>query len=370
MERPSSAQVRFCTTRDGVNIAYAARGNGPPLVKTPNWLNHLQLDVGNVVWRAWIARLERSYTLVRYDARGCGLSDRTAADMSFAANQLDLEAVVDAAGLDTFALYGASQGAAIAIDYAARHRGRVSRLVLCGGYLQGILKRAGPAEGREEAAALLKLVELGWGRDNSAFRQVFATQFLPDATREQLQGFDEIQRNTVSPEGAARLLQTFYGIDVAAAAREVRCPTLVMHATHDARIPFEEGRRTAAAIPGAEFVALDTRNHIVIEQDPAWDRFFVEVDRFLLRAPGGVPAAAPDARVAALTAAELRVLELVAAGISNPRIAQQLGIAEKTVRNHINRIFSKLGAQDRSHAIVLARDAGMGRGTPSSAGGA
>lgn len=368
MTRPNSAQIRFCTTRDGVNIAYASRGAGPALVKTPNWLNHVQLDADNVVWRSWITRLERAHTLVRYDARGCGLSDRSAPDMTFAANQRDLETVVDAAGLETFVLYGASQGAAIAIEYAARHPDRVSHLVLCGAYLQGACQRRGPPEVRDEAGALLKLVELGWGRENSAFRQVFANQFIPNATREQLQGFDEIQRNTVSPEGAARLLRTFYEIDVEAAARQVRCPTLVLHATHDARIPFEEGRRTAATIPGAEFVALDSRNHILLDQDPAWERFFVEVDRFLNRAPAPAPARAHAAHIAALTAGELRVLELVAAGISNPRIAQQLGIAEKTVRNHINRIFSKLGAQDRSQAIVLARNSGFGRETLPSAG--
>lgn len=361
MDAPTSAQVRFCTTRDGVNIAYAARGSGIPVVKTPNWLNHVELDVDSVVWRSWIERLERDHTLVRYDARGCGLSDRSATEMSFAANQLDLEAVVDAARLDTFVLYGASQGAAIAIEYAARHPDRVSHLVLCGAYLQGAWKRPGSPEAKEEASALLKLVEIGWGRDNSAFRQVFANQFIPDATREQLQGFDEIQRNTVSPEGAARLLRTFYDIDVVATARRVRCPTLVLHATHDARIPFEEGRRTASTIPGAEFVSLDTRNHILLAHDPAWERFVQEFARFLQSAASSLPPGAGQARFAQLTPAELRVLNLVAAGVSNPQIAQRLRIAEKTVRNHINHIFSKLPAQDRSEAIVLAREAGFGR---------
>jgi pimeloyl-ACP methyl ester carboxylesterase/DNA-binding CsgD family transcriptional regulator len=362
VDGPNSAQVRFCTTRDGVNIAYAARGSGPAFVKTPNWLNHVELDVDSVVWRSWIARLERDHTLVRYDARGCGLSDRRAPEISFAANQLDLEAVVDGAGLDTFVLYGASQGAAIAIEYAARHPDRVSRLVLCGAYLQGAWQRPGPTEGREEADALLKLVEIGWGRDNSAFRQLFANQFIPDATREQLQGFDEIQRSTVSQEGAARLLRTFYDIDVVAAARRVRCPTLVLHATRDARIPFDEGRRAASTIPGAEFVSLDSRNHILLEQDPAWERFFQELARFLQRPPSRVAPAAQRTNFAELTPAERRVLELLAAGVSNPQIAQQLGIAEKTVRNHINHIFSKLAAQDRSAAIVLAREAGFGKG--------
>jgi pimeloyl-ACP methyl ester carboxylesterase/DNA-binding CsgD family transcriptional regulator len=360
MDGPSPAQIRFCTTADGVNIAYAAGGRGPAFVKTPNWLNHVELDVESVVWRAWIRRLERDHTLVRYDARGCGLSDRRASDLSFAANQLDLEAVVDALDLDRIVLYGASQGAAIAIEYAARHPQRVSHLVLCGAYLQGAWKRPGVAEAREEANALLKLVELGWGRDNSAFRQVFSSQFIPDATPQQLRSFDQIQRSTVDPEGAARLLRTFYGIDVVAAARRVHCPTLVLHATGDARIPFEEGRRTASTIEGAEFVSLDSRNHILLEQDPAWERFFGELERFLRRPPSSA-ASGERSSFAELTPAERRVLDLLAAGISNPHIAQRLGIAEKTVRNHINHIFSKLAAQDRSAAIVLAREAGFGR---------
>jgi pimeloyl-ACP methyl ester carboxylesterase/DNA-binding CsgD family transcriptional regulator len=366
VNRTNAAQVRFCTTRDGVNIAYATRGSGPPLVKTPNWLNHVELDVTSVVWRSWIERLERDYRLVRYDARGCGLSDRSPPEMSFATNHLDLEAVVDTAGLQQFVLYGASQGAAVAIDYAARHPERVSHLVLCGAYMQGAWKRPAAPEVRDEAAALLKLVEIGWGRENSAFRQVFANQFIPDATREQLQGFDEIQRKTVSPEGAARLLRTFYDIDVVDAARRVRCPTLVLHATHDARIPFEEGRRTASTIPGAAFVSLDSRSHVLLENDPAWDSYFHALERFLPRSGRGEGGRADRGAFGELTPAELRVLELVAAGISNPHIAQRLGTAEKTVRNHMNHIFSKLGARDRSQVIVLAREAGFGGSRPGS----
>lgn len=364
VNRMNSAQVRFCTTCDGVNIAYAVRGSGPPLVKTPNWLNHVELDVANVVWRSWIERLERDHRLVRYDARGCGLSDRSPPEISFATNQLDLKAVVDAAGLERFVLYGASQGAAIAIDYAARNPERVSQLVLCGSYMQGAWKRPAAPEAREEATALLKLVELGWGRENSAFRQVFANQFIPDATPEQLRGFDKIQRKTVSPEGAARLLRTFYDIDVVASARRVRCPTLVLHATHDARIPFEEGRRTASTIPGAAFVSLDSRSHVLLENDPAWDSYFHALAQFLPRSGPAESAHADRGAFAELTPAELRVLELVAAGISNPLIAQRLEIVEKTVRNHMNHIFSKLGAQDRSQVIVLAREAGFGGTRP------
>ena len=319
MDRIDSAPVRFCATRDGVQVAFAKRGDGPAIVKTPNWMNHVELDVHSLVWRAWIERLEQDHTLVRYDARGCGLSDRAPRQMSFATNQLDLDAVVAAAGLDTFILYGASQGAAIAIEYAARHPERVTHLVLCGAYLQGAWRRPGADAAREEAAALLKLVELGWGRENSAFRQVFANQFIPDASAEQLAAFDEIQRRTVSAEAAAALLRTFYDVDVAAAAREVRCPTLVLHATQDARIPFEEGRRTASTIPNAELVPLHTRNHILLEQDPAWRQHFEEIRQFLARHPAAAvrEASAAELPFDDLTAAERRVVDLVAAAVEH-----------------------------------------------------
>ena len=351
-------QIRFCTTADGVNIAFAVNGSGTPVVKTPNWLNHLELDVTSPIWRAWIERVGEHHRLVRYDARSCGLSDRLEAPASFATNRLDLEAVVQAAGLTKFVLYGASQGAAIAIEYAARHPERVSHLVLYGAYLRGALKRDATPHEIEEARTLLKIVELGWGRENSAFRQVFATQFIPGGTVEQLRAFDELQRRTVTPQGAASLLASFYEVDVCALAAEVRCPTLVLHSRQDARVPFEEGRRVALAIPGAEFVPLESRNHILLEQEPAWAQFFIELEGFLLR-HGAPPAERPN-RFADLTPSETGVLDRVAAGLSNDQIAASLGISPKTVRNHINHIFSKLGISSRSQAIVQARDGGLG----------
>jgi pimeloyl-ACP methyl ester carboxylesterase/DNA-binding CsgD family transcriptional regulator len=355
---PSTQKIRFCSTTDGVSIAYGVGGAGRAFVKTPNWLNHLELDVESPVWRAWIARVSRQYKLVRYDARGCGLSDREARAGSFATNQLDLEAVVDAAGLKKFVLFGASQGAAIAIEYAARHPHRVSHLVLCGAYLRGALKREAAPKVVEEAQTMLKIVELGWGRENSAFRQVFASQFIPDSSLEQLRAFDEIQRRTIGPEAAAKLLATFYDIDVSALAAEVVCPTLVLHAREDARIPFEQGRLVASAIRGAEFVSLESRNHILLDHQPAWKQFFDEVDRFLRRHAGADAEAASN--LSELTPSEVRVLDLVAAGLNNGQIATKLGIQPKTVRNHINHIFDKLDLSDRSRAIVMAREAGLG----------
>lgn len=354
----SQHQIRFCKTADGVTIAYAIGGSGLPLVKAPNWLNHLEFDLASPIWRGWMARMARQYRLVRYDARGCGLSDREVAALSFDTHLLDLQAVVDAAKLERFVLYGASQGAAIAVAYAARHPERVTHLVLYGGYLRGARKREG-AHAVEEADAMLKLVELGWGRENSAFRQVFATQFIPDGTPEQLRAFDELQRRTVEPKMAAAILSTLHNVDVSESAGRIRCPTLVLHSRGDARIPFEEGRRLAGAIPGAEFVPLDSDNHVLLEHQSAWERFFVEVEAFLAR-HGAAPAARGIPELEGLTPAETRVLDLLAAGLNNTHIAEQLAITPKTVRNHITHIFDKLGVQDRSQAIVLAREHGLG----------
>lgn len=356
---PLTHRIRFCTTCDGVNIAFASGGSGWPLIKTPNWLNHVELDVGSLVWRAWIAQMSHRFQLVRYDGRGCGLSDRDISDASFAANQMDLESVVAATGLKRFALYGASQGAAIAIEFAARHPERVSHLILCGPYLQGPLKRDASTRAIEEVQTLLKIIELGWGRENSMFRQVFANQFIPDSSLEQLRAFDDIQRQTIQPEGAARLMASFNEVDVSELARQVTCPTLVLHSREDARIPFEEGRRVASAIRAAEFVPLDSRNHILLDHQSAWTQCFDEIDAFMRRHGG--QAQRNSLGAADLTPTEERVLDVVAAGLNNAQIAAELGISPKTVRNHINHIFSKLGMSDRSRVIILAREAGFGR---------
>lgn len=358
---PMSTQahpIRFCKTVDGVRIAYAAGGIGLPIVKTPNWLNHLELDTKSPVWQPWIEQMSSRCCLIRYDARGCGISDRDTPLGSFATNRVDLEAVVDAMKLKRFALFGASQGAAIAIDYAAQHPGRVSHLILYGAYLRGALKRDTSQRAVEEAKIMLKLVKLGWGQENSAFRQVFATQFIPDSTLAQLRAFDEIQRQTASPDAAARLLSSFYEIDVSTLAREIVCPTLVLHSRDDARVPLEEGRQVASTIHGAEFVLLQSRNHILLEHQPAWRQFFNEIAGFLQRHGGESPQGLPGLNE--LTERERRVLDSIASGLSNAQIAASLCISSKTVRNHINHIFSKLGVQDRANAIVQAREAGLG----------
>lgn len=279
--RRAEQEVRFCTAADGVRIAYATIGEGPALVKAANWLNHLEFDWQSPIWRHWIEAFARGRQFVRYDERGNGLSDWDVADLSFEMFVRDLEAVVDALGLERFALLGVSQGAAVSIVYAARHPGRVSRLVISGGYVLGWRKRAATAEQIARREALLTLVRQGWGQDNPAFRQVFTSLLVPGATLEEMQWFNDLQRVSTSPENAVRLQHVFGDIDVTELLPRVAVPTLVLHSRDDAMIPFEQGRMLARAIPNARFVALDSRNHLVLEHEPAWRRFVDEVRGFL-----------------------------------------------------------------------------------------
>ncbi|HEU4721566.1 MAG TPA: alpha/beta fold hydrolase [Gemmatimonadaceae bacterium] len=282
---PLEQRIRFCTAADGVRIAFATSGSGPVLVKPANWLTHLEYDWESPVWRHWLRELSGRFTLVRYDERGSGLSDRDADDLSFDSWVCDLETVVDAAGLDRFPLLGISQGCAVAIAYAVRHPERVSRLVLYGGYVQGVLARARTDSEREEAEMLTRSMPSYWGRDNPAFRLFFAARFVPDGTQEQMQWFSELTRVTTSPEIAVRLRTAASRIDVTDLAPRVRAPTLVLHANGDAAAPFDQGRLLAALIPGARFVPLEGRNHVLLEHEPAWPRFLDEVERFLAEEP-------------------------------------------------------------------------------------
>ena len=274
-------EIHFCTTPDGVQIAYSRMGRGFPLVKTGNWMTHLEFDLESPIWRHLYRELAREHALIRYDARGNGLSDREVEDVSFETFVSDLEAVVDAARLERFALLGISQGCAVSVAYAVRHPERVTRLVLYGGYALGWAKRPSSAAEKEQRAAMLTLMRLGWGQENPAFRQLFTSQFVPDATKEQADWFNELQRISTSPEDAVRNFIANGDSDVRAMLAQVAVPTLVMHAREDARVPFDEGRRLAAGIPGARFVPLPSRNHIFLENEPAFSRFLQELTAFL-----------------------------------------------------------------------------------------
>ena len=355
--------IRFVTTADGVKLAYAASGDGPPLLKTANWLNHLEFDWKSPAWQHWFDALSAHHRLYRYDIRGTGLSDRrNDTDISFATQVADLELIADSAGLDRFALLGISQGAAISIEYAARHPERVSHLVIHGGYSRGWARR-GP-ESLRMGRALAELMRLGWGIEPSAFRRMFAEMLIPQASEEQVSWFSELQRRTTTGEIAARILEATGVIDVTDRMKLVKAPTLVLHPRGDVMVPFDQGRIIAAGIPDAKFVELETNNHVLIESEPAWQRWQELVGEFLgwqraipRRRAADAPVTSDD--LAMLTAREREILDLVAGGNSNLDIAAKLFISEKTVRNHLTGIFDKLGVSSRSQAIVFARDRGM-----------
>jgi pimeloyl-ACP methyl ester carboxylesterase/DNA-binding CsgD family transcriptional regulator len=351
-------QIRFCKSFDGTRIAYAVTGEGPPLVKAPHWLTHLEYEWESPIWRPWISALSKRHRLVRMDARGCGLSDRGLEMISFEAFVRDLEAVVDALGLERFALFGHSQGGAIGIEYAVRHAERISHFVLLGAYARGWFKRGLPAERMEELEAQLKLVETGWGREEDAsYRRMFASQFMPGATLEQLHSLSELQRVSATPRDAVRLLRAMWELDVSKSLPNVRSPTLVIHARGDLRCPFEQGRAIASTIPEARFVPLESQNHILLEHEPAFKQFFDELNAFVPGAPG----AFERGRFPTLTPRETQILEYIAQGRDNAQIAARLDLSEKTVRNHITSIFDKLGVESRAQAIVMAREQGLGR---------
>lgn len=275
--------IHYCRTPEGIRLAYARVGGGPPLLKTGNWLSHLQYEWESPIWRHFLHALASRFTLYRYDARGQGMSDWDVPEISQAGWVRDLETVADAIGVERFPLLGMSQGCAASIAFAARHPERVSHLILYGGYAAGWNAGDRTAEEGEAGRAMVTLMRHGWGKQESTFRQLFTSMFIPNATAEQSEAFNELQRRTTSAECAARFMQAVGEIDVRDLCAEVKAPTLVMHVRGDARIPFEVGREMAEAIPGARFVALEGSNHIPLEGDPASERFFEEIDLFLAR---------------------------------------------------------------------------------------
>jgi pimeloyl-ACP methyl ester carboxylesterase/DNA-binding SARP family transcriptional activator len=275
-------RIQFCTAADDVRIAYASVGEGPPLVKAANWLSHLELDWDAPIWSPLFRELARDHFLVRYDERGNGLSDWDVDEISFDVFVTDLETVIDALGLKRFALLGISQGGAVSIEYAVRYPERVSHLILFGAYPAGWRINATP-EIVKEREAVITLTETGWGQDNPAYRQIFSSTFMPSATIEELNWFNEFQRHTTSPENAARFLTAFGEIDVRHRLAEVSVPTLVIHSLRDRRIPVGTGRDIAASIPGAEFLGIESDGHLLLGREPASQLFVDAVREFLAR---------------------------------------------------------------------------------------
>lgn len=354
---PKERQViRYLTTSDGVRMAWAEAGSGPPLVKAANWLTHLEFEWESPVFHHWMQFLAENFRYVRYDERGCGMTDWDASNLSLERWTEDLEAVIDAANIEEpFILLGMSQGGTTCINYTARHPERVSKLILYGSYARGVFRRGDP-EAEREYRAIIDLVRVGWARDNPAFRQVFTSRFIPGATDEQLRSFTELARKTTSSSIAAPILENRGSLDVSHLLDRLDVPTLVLHARNDEMVPFSEGKLLASRIRNAEFVELDSRNHVLSEDEPAWQRFCDAVLDFT-----GRRERTQEDPFAALSPREREVLSLLTEGLSNAAIATRLGISDKTVRNHVSNVFDKLGVWTRAQAIVFARDRGFVR---------
>lgn len=350
--------IRYLRTRDGVRLAWADAGSGPALVKAANWLSHLEYEWDSPIWRHWMHFLSGHYRFIRYDERGCGMTDWKVSDLSAATWAEDLEAVVEAARpVAPFILLGISQGAAAAVMFTARHPEMVSHLVLYGGYAQGVARR-GDDDAERRYRAMVELLRDGWGSDNAVFRMVFTSRFVPQASEQQIRWFNELCLKTVPARNAVPLLEARATVDVASLLGQVATPTLVLHARNDQITPIAQGRVLAEGIRNAEFVELDSRNHILLAEERAWERFCDAVLEFTgaaARRP-----AAPDAPAfSGLSPRERQVLTLLTRGLANADIAAELELSEKTVRNHLTHLFDKLGVWSRAQAIVFARDHGF-----------
>jgi len=346
-------RVRYVNASDGTRLAWAESGDGPLIVKAANWLTHLEYEWDSPVWKHWLQFFSAHWRLVRYDERGCGMSEWRGG-LSPEQWAADIGSVIDAARpAGPVTLFGISQGAATCITYATQHPERVSRMVLYGGYARGALRRGTPAT-KQAYQAMADLARAAWGKDNPTFRQVFTSRFIPGGSQEQLQWFNDLCLKTISDEVVADLIEARGAVDVSASLADVRTPTLVLHARGDEAVPVAEARLLASGIPGAEFVELDSRNHILLAHEPAWERFCDAVLAFLQP-----EATAGGSVFAALSVRERQVLALIADGLSNADIAERLTISEKTVRNHASNLFDKLGVWSRAQAIVFAHDHGF-----------
>ena len=341
--------IRYLTTHDNVRLAWARSGEGPTLVRGAHWITHLEYDWESPVWSHWMRFLSSHYSMIRYDERGNGLSQRDPEDVSEPNWLPDLEQVIEAARpTEKMILLGVSQGSVGCIKYAAKYPERVSYLVIYGGYARGYGKRAS-AEALREFQAIIELTELGWGRSDPLYRRLFTQRFLPEGTEEQLDWFNQHCSKTTNAAMAAKLLRSRLHIDVSDLLPKITVPTLVIHATGDKVAPFECGQEIAAGIPGAEFVQLDSKNHILREDEPAWERF----KEVVLEFTGGTTDTGPQ-MFADLSERESEILAQIVAGKTNQEIGDALFISEKTVRNHITSIYEKLGVKTRAQAIVQA----------------
>jgi pimeloyl-ACP methyl ester carboxylesterase/DNA-binding CsgD family transcriptional regulator len=352
--RPLRQHIHYVKASDGTRLAWAEAGEGPVVVKAANWLTHLEYEWESPVWKHWLQFFASHFRFVRYDERGCGMSEWRAEPLDVERWTSDFEAVIDAAAPhQPVTLLGISQGSIACIGYALRHPERVARLILYGGYARGPYLRDDP-DAALTFRAIIDLARASWGSDNPTFRQLFTSRFIPGGTPEQLRWFNELCLKTTTGTIAASLLESRATVNVEGLLPQLRVPTLVLHARNDAVIPVSEGQRLASGIPGAEFVELDSRNHILLADEPAWARFQDAVLEAMQPELGGGAAVFQS-----LSSREREVLALMGDGLANADIATRLSISEKTVRNHASNIFDKLGVWSRTQAIVFARDHGF-----------
>jgi pimeloyl-ACP methyl ester carboxylesterase/DNA-binding CsgD family transcriptional regulator len=352
-------EIRFCRSRDGIRIAYVSCGKGPPLLWAQHWIHHLDLDWESTIWRPWLDLLSARFTVVRYDWRGCGLSDRDGVTFSFKSYIEDMEAVAEASGLERFILFGMSNGAHTAATFAARHPERVSHLVLQACQSRGRLACSPTRPEIDEVEARIKMIALAWPNQHPAYSDFSPALHMPEASAAHKLAHNDLLRRITSPDNAVALIHAIAWSDQRADLARIACPTLLLHSRGDQIIAFDEGRAAAALIPGARFIPLESRNHVLVEDEPAWQRFVGALDDFLPRLP--LSGMAGGAFLESLTARESEVLNLLAEGLDNATIADSLGNSEKTVRNQVSTIFSKLGVSSRAQAVVRARYAGFGR---------
>jgi pimeloyl-ACP methyl ester carboxylesterase/DNA-binding CsgD family transcriptional regulator len=337
-------EVRFCRADDGVRLAWARHGSGPPLLIVSCWLSHLQHDWHSPVWRHFLDDLGDIATVVRYDERGFGLSDWEVSDFSLERRLTDLETLVEATGLGRFAILGMSGGAPVALAYAHAHPERVTRMVLYGGMAGGGIAQSDPAT--EEA--FLAMIRAGWARPDPLFRRVFTNAFIPDANEQQMEWMDELQRTSTNTDNAVCSRIARHQVDVGPLLPEIAVPTLVLHAADD-RVAPEWGPRLAADIPDARLVMLDSRNHVLLADEPAWPVFRREVADFIEPDRVSVP-------VDHLSDREREILLLAAEGLDNSGIADRLTLSVRTVERHFQNVYLKLGLSGRTaRAAAVAR---------------
>lgn len=348
--------IRYCRAPDGRSIAWTRMGSGPPLVWS-SWANYFSHELFEQIWRPWLAEMMRSHSVIFYDGRGTGLSDRHFEDVTLESLVCDIESVVAAAGLEHFALCSTVHGALAAIVYAARHPDQVSRLMVYGGFSRGMGHADPTPAQRARYEAMIAAFEAGWDDPNPAFRFLNSKGLYPDATRDELEAITEFSRVSFGAKQVASLFRAMRDADVTQEATQVRCPTLILHSRGDLRSSFEGGKRLAGLIPGAQFAPIDSRNSDPMPSDPAWPQVRRLILEFLA---GDLATGSPPVGFADLTLRERDVLELLAQGLDNHQIAAHLDLAEKSIRNRVTVLFDKLDVENRSQAIVKAREAGFG----------